>query len=226
MNAKQVLIGALGSALLLSPAVLDARPAQDQDQESVVDAARKAQEAKKTEPKPAKVFDNDNLGSIKGSISIVGQAPAPTPEEAKAAADKAKVVTPPGEKPAGQDEASWRQKFADANKKLTDDAHELDVDQRDYNLKQQQYYSDPNTAMKEQYSRDDLTGMKTKIDDLTAKVAQDKQDISDLEDALRKAGGDPGWATPPSAPVTDQAPTTTTQPPPANGQPASAAQSQ
>ena len=80
--------------------------------------------------------------------------------------------------------------------------HELDVDQRDYNLKQQQYYSDPNTAMKEQYNRQDLNDLKKVIDDKTAAVAQDKQDISDLQDELRKAGGDPGWAGPaPAAPA-------------------------
>jgi hypothetical protein len=62
-------------------------------------------------------------------------------------------------------------------------------------LKQQQYYSDPNTAMREQYDRHDLTDTKTKIDDKTAAVAKDKQAISDLEDALRQAGGEPGWAT-------------------------------
>ena len=84
-----------------------------------------------------------------------------------------------------------------ANKKLADDAHELDILQREYNLKQQQYYSDPNTAMKQDYTRQDLTDTKKAIDDKTAAVAQDKQDISDLEDALRKAGGEPGWATPP-----------------------------
>jgi hypothetical protein len=64
-------------------------------------------------------------------------------------------------------------------------------------LKQQQYYSDPNTAMREQYNRQDLTDTKTKIDEKTATVAQDKQAISDLEDALRQSGGEPGWATAP-----------------------------
>ncbi len=103
---------------------------------------------------------------------------------------------PLAEKPAVKDEAYWRKTFDDANKKMTDDAHELDILQREYNLKQQQYYSDPNTAMKEDYTRQDLNDTKAKIDDMTAKVAADKQSISDLEDELRKAGGEPGWETP------------------------------
>ena len=83
---------------------------------------------------------------------------------------------------------------------MSEDARELDILQREYNLKQQQYYSDPNTAMKQDYTRSDLTDTKTKIDDMTATVAAEKQAISDLEDELRKAGGDPGWETPPSQP--------------------------
>lgn len=193
MNAKPFLILTLGSTLLLAPALVKAR----QDQESVADAARKAQAEKQTAPKSKMVIDNDNLDTLKGTVSVVGQAPAPPEDETKAAADKGKVVAPAeAKKPAVKDEAYWRQAFADANKKLADDSHELDVDQRDYNLKEQQYYSDPNTAMKEQYSRQDLTDTKQKIDDLTAAVAADKQAVLDLEDALRQAGGDPGWANP------------------------------
>ncbi len=49
--------------------------------------------------------------------------------------------------------------------------------------------------MKEQYNRSDLTDTKKQIDDKTQLVAQDKQAIQDLQDQLREAGGDPGWAT-------------------------------
>jgi hypothetical protein len=193
MNTKQFLSLALGCTLLLTPALAFAR----QEQESVADAARKAQSGKKTSLKPKMVIDNDNLDTLTGTVNVVGQEPAPPADQAKTADDKTKVVMPAGEKkPPAKDEAYWRQQFADANKKAADDAHELDILQREYNLKEQQYYSDPNTAMKEQYDRHDLTDTKAKIDDKTAAVAQDKQAISDLEDALRQAGGDPGWASP------------------------------
>ena len=92
MNFKRVLPATLGCALLLSPALLAAR----QDQESVVDASRKAQAAKKTAPKSKMVIDNDNLDTLKGVISVVGQEPAPPvdPTKAAAAADKTKVTAP------------------------------------------------------------------------------------------------------------------------------------
>jgi hypothetical protein len=98
MRPKQVLFATLASALLLlSPALLAAR----QGQESVADAARKAQAEKKTPATPAKLITNDNLDTIKGRISVVGiepAAPATTPEDkskvtpATAAEDKSKAA--------------------------------------------------------------------------------------------------------------------------------------
>ncbi|MGD0907984.1 MAG: hypothetical protein ABSA96_10410 [Candidatus Acidiferrales bacterium] len=207
MNTKQFIVIALLSVLLFAPGALLAQ--QDQD---VAEAARKAQEAKKTAPKAKMTLDNDTLGSLKGSISVVGQQPeAPADKDkASASADKSKAAEP--EKGPVKDEAYWRQQFSDANRKLADDAHELDILQREYNLKQEQFYTDPMAALKQEYSRQDLNDTKQKIDDKTAAVAMDKQSISDLEDALRAAGGDPGWATPPSAPPPAEPPASTPAP--------------
>jgi len=202
MNPKRVLFATLVSALLFSPNLLTALRAQ----ESVAAAARKAQAQKKSSAKPVTVFTNDNIDTVKGTVNVVGETPAPPADKTTTAQDKTKTPptvdkskTAPADEKTGstKDEAYWRKAFADARKKLADDTHELDILQREYNLKQQQYYSDPNTAMREQYNRQDLTDTKTKIDEKTAAVAQDKQAISDLEDALRQAGGEPGWATAP-----------------------------
>ena len=201
MNTKQFILLALGGVILASPAYLAARQDQSQGQESVVDAARKARAEKKDAPKSKMVIDNDNLGTLTGTVNVVGEAPAPPADETKKSAEKT-----PKSGESVKDEAYWRQRFADANKKLADDQHELDIMQREYNLKQEQYYADPMAALKQEYSRQDLNDSKTKIDDMTAKVAQDKSDISSLEDELRQAGGDPGWASAPSQPAPAPAP--------------------
>jgi anion-transporting ArsA/GET3 family ATPase len=201
VNGKRILIAALVSAFLLSPTLLVARP----QQESVAEAARRAQASKKPAAKPAIVITNDDLDTLKGTVSVVGEIQAPLVDQPAATPDKAKtpVADDKNKAPAANDKPSpakdetyWKKAFADARKKLADDTHELDVLQREYNLKQQQYYSDPNTAMKEQFNRQDLTDTKTKIDDKTAAIAQDKQAISDLEDSLRQTGGEPGWSNP------------------------------
>ena len=197
MNPKRILPAILTGTLLFAPFLLDATtPVPRQEQESVADAARRARAEKKQSTKPPMVVTNDTLDTLKGTVSVVGQQPAPPADTTKTPADKTKAVTPPDDKnaPAAKDEAYWRKQFADAHRKLDDDAHELDILQREYNLKQQQYYSDPNVAMREQYTRGDLADTKAKIDAKSTAVEQDKQAISDLEDALRQAGGDAAWS--------------------------------
>jgi hypothetical protein len=197
MNTKRFIMLALGGMLLASPAYL---AAQDQSQgESVADAARKAQAEKKDASKPKMVIDNDSLDKITGTINVVGTEPPKADDQDKKPDDKDKTTT-------AKDEKYWRQKFADANKKLADDEHELDIMQREYNLKQQQYYADPMAELKQEYSRQDLNDSKAKIDAKTADVAADKAAISDLEDQLHQAGGDPGWASAPAQPPSESAP--------------------
>jgi hypothetical protein len=201
MNTNRLITLALGCVMLAAPAYLAAR--QDQDQMSVADAARKAQAEKKTAPKAKMTIDNDNLGTLTGTVNVVGQEPAPSDDQTKKAAADDKTAKPagPGDKEPVKDEAYWRDKFAAANKKLADDQHELDITQREFNLKQEQFYTDPNASLKQGYSRQDLNDSKTKIDEKKAAVELDKTDISNLEDQLRQAGGDPGWATPPAQPA-------------------------
>jgi hypothetical protein len=59
-------------------------------------------------------------------------------------------------------------------------------------------------ALKQEYSRQDINDSRTKIDELNARVEQDKTDLANLEDELRQAGGNPGWATPSSQPPAGQ----------------------
>jgi hypothetical protein len=188
--------------MLAAPAYLAAQ----QGQESVADAARKAQAEKKTAPKAKMTIDNDNLDTLKGTVNVVGQEPAPPDDQAKksAADEKTAKSGAPGEKAPAKDETYWRQKFADANKKLADDERELDILQRERNLNQEQFYTDPMASLKQEYSRSDLNDKKAKIDEKTALVEQDKADIANLEDELRQAGGDSSWATPPAQPAPAQ----------------------
>src|SRR5258708_36757299 len=79
MQSKRVLLTAVVSALLL-PAAMLVLPGHAQ--ESVADAARKAQAGKKPSAKPPAVLTNDNLDSLKGTISVVGEAPPPPDEQA------------------------------------------------------------------------------------------------------------------------------------------------
>jgi chromosome segregation ATPase len=130
---------------------------------------------------------------------VVGgeSAPASGTDKAEKTEDK-KTPADDSKKEGPKDEASWRAKFAAVRKTLADDTKELDILQREFNLKQEQFYQDPTAALKEQHSRDDLNKTQSEIDAQKQTVEKDKQALSDLEDELRRSGGDPGWANEPS----------------------------
>ena len=117
MSTKRLFMLALGGILVASPAYLAARQNQSQGQESVVDAARKARAERKDAPKSKLVIDEDNLGTLTGTVNVVGQEPPPPADATKNPAAEKKPKS--GE--TVKDETYWRQRFADANKKLADD---------------------------------------------------------------------------------------------------------
>ena len=163
--------------------------AQSQQKESLGEAARKARAQKKTPVKPVKVLTNDEL--------VPGAKPAGTAEAAPAVKQEQTEATPeaaaqPGG--AGGEEAAWRKRFADARAKLAQAEKELNILQREWEKAQVQYYPDPQKALKEQYNRKDINEHAAKVEAKKKEIAKMKQGISDLEDELRRAGGDPGWA--------------------------------
>lgn len=201
----------LASSLCLIPTQAEAAPAPQQAP-SVAEAARKAREQSRTRPQPAKVFTNEDVANLTGVVNVVGPPPAEpgaapaagaAPADATAApadatapaaaATPGAAAAPPAEV---RDEAYWRTQFAAARKKLADDTKELDILQREYNLKQQQFYMDPNVALREQNNRADLNRTLDQINTKKLDVERDQQAITALEDQLRQAGGNPGWSRP------------------------------
>lgn len=156
--------------------------------DSLAEAARKARAAEKNAPKATMVFTNDNLPTVSGGVSVVGQAPAAS--TAAASASSASAATSAG----SNDEAAWRQKFADARHKIDQDKKELTILQRELGELNVQYYPNPTQALKQSMSRSDINKKQAAIDAKQKQLAADEQALSDLEDQLHKAGGDPGWA--------------------------------
>jgi hypothetical protein len=162
-----------------------ATPSPASQGDSLAEAARRAREAKKDQPKPPKVFDNDNLPG--GTISTVGRAEAPKDEATDAPADKGK--------PGVDGEKIWRAKFAQLRAKLARDKEDLDVMQRELGqLNLQDYHNDPNKGMQQELTRADINKKTADIDAKRKQIDADQQAIDDAEDDLRKSGGDSGWA--------------------------------
>ena len=171
--------------------------AQDQSTgDPVADAARKAREEKKAAPKPKKVFTDDDV------------TPKPTEQPAPAVAatgsessEIASTSKPAGSKAAaGQKEEDpnseqvWRKRFAEQRRKISDAETELEVLQREASKADLQYYTDPQKAVQEQFTRDEINKKNAAIDAKRKDIADLKQQLSDMEDQLRASGGDIGWS--------------------------------
>lgn len=173
-------------ATLLGLAALSA-PAQDQSNGDVAAAARRSREQQKNAPKPAKVVTNDDFPS-----------PAPAPASDPKATTEGKVADQPSAELAAENdpksEAYWRKRFQKLHDKVAQSEKELDVLQRELDKNQVQYYSDPQKALMQQHDRSDINEGTAKIDAKKKEIESLKQQLGDLEDQLRKAGGDPGWA--------------------------------
>ena len=158
----------------------------------VADAARKAREQQKKEAKPKKVYTEDDLSRGRGGASDQSatstgqQAPQSTPENAQATAT--------GEANTTADEKKWRKRFGDLRDKITQSEKELDLLQRELDKAEVQYYPDPQKALMEQNDRKEVNQKTAKIEAKKKEIEQLKQRFSDLEDELRKTGGDPGWS--------------------------------
>lgn len=168
-------------------------PAPQTTGDPVADAARKARAVQKTTPKPKKVFTNDDIPS-----AVPAPPPAATdaskPADAKPHADatgSGKKELDPEDDP--KQEAYWRKRARNLRAKLSTSEQELDVLQRELSKDELQYYPDPQKALQQQYSRSDINEKHAKVDAKKAEVENLKQQVADLEDNVRKAGGDPGW---------------------------------
>ncbi len=170
---------------------------QQQTGDALADAARKAQEAKKTAPKPKKVYTEDDI-STRPATQPAANAPA-TGSEAPAASSPAGQGTEgqaatSGDTKAETPEQKWRKRFQAQRDKIAQAEKELEILQREHDKSLVQYYPDPQKALTQQYNRQDINKLDTQIAAKTKEIASLKQQLSDMEDELRKEVGDPGWA--------------------------------
>jgi len=167
-------------------------PSQPSTGDPVADAARKARAEQKTAPKPKKVFTNDDIPSAApASAPAATDATNKNPTQAKGDDKSDQKAPDPEDNPKTQ--AYWSKRASKLRAKLAAAEQELDVLQRELNKDDLQYYPDPQKALMQQYSRSDINEKTAKVAAKKAEIESLKQQVADLEDAVRKAGGDPGW---------------------------------
>src|SRR5712692_1038917 len=189
----------------LSAAAQQQGSSQQQTGDALADAARKARETKKDAPKPKKVYTDDD---VKKRAPGPGAAPASAPGDASGTAATATVHATGNAAKTGEatkteettktedpnSETAWRKRFQAQRDKIAKAEKELDILGRELEKAQVEYYPDPQKAMTQQNSRADINEKQAKIEAKKKELEQLRQGLDDLEDQLRKSGGDPGWA--------------------------------
>jgi len=181
----------LGAMLLAFPAGAQTT-SQDQGQSSLGDYARKVRKDPGAAKAKPKVFDNDNLPT-NDKLSVVGPAPAADatqkPADSKDAA--AKPAASADEEQAKKQAAwkAWQDKLTAQKDSIDLASRELDVLQREYQLRAAAMYADVGNRMRNatQWDKEEAD-YKQKLADKQKAVEDGKQKLEDMKEEARKAG--------------------------------------
>jgi hypothetical protein len=203
-------VGFLIAVILV--AVVGSRVASAQSQtQSLGDYARAVKKAKAqsaSEAKPSsKVYDNDNLPQTT-PISVVGNStpstasdgsnasddknPDGTPKQDAQSSDKKKEPElKPGQPSDERQKAldAWKDKLAGEQEKISKLSHELEIAQREYQIKIAEFYA--NTAERAQNPsafHDEDEKFKQEIADKQKLLDDEKAKLNEMQDDARKAG--------------------------------------
>jgi LAS superfamily LD-carboxypeptidase LdcB len=185
------------AAILIAAAASVANGQNSTDQpQSLGDYARTVRKEKK--PSSAKQFDNENL-PVDDKLSVVGGAAAsgdqqtapgaePTPNQS---ADAKPAATQPGESPEDRQKTydGWKDKIAAQKAKMDLAARELDVQQREYQLRAAAMYADAGNRLRNSGSWDkEDTDYKKKIEEKKKAADEAKEQLENMQEDARKAG--------------------------------------
>jgi len=206
MNIGLAFLFASSTFLLTSSAVAQT-PAQSQDQSSLADYARKVHKDTGAAKAKPKVFDNDNLPKD-DKLSVVGQ---PAPAEAKPGAAEGSSEKPAGSdtktasegkptaqsKPASEEDQAkkqaewktWQDKLNTQKDQISLASRELDVTQREYQLRAAAMYADVGNRLRNstQWDKEEAT-YKEQIAAKQKVLDDAKQKLEDMKEEAHKAG--------------------------------------
>ncbi len=163
---------------------------QQQQQDPLAEAARRARDQKKDQPKAAKVWDDDSIPTVTGTISVVGQA-APANAANAPTTDQGNAGTPGQANGAGApagSNAAANPELEMAKEQLQSLQKDLDILQRKFTLDQQMFLSKP----EHDADREAAASLKGEQDMIATKqqeVADAQKKVDDLQAKQNASGG-------------------------------------
>jgi uncharacterized protein YukE len=149
-------------------------------------------ERAKRKQKPAPVYTNDSLraGPVPGMESI---RPA---EPAKAEAPSEPATTPSPAPAEEYGEKYFRSEAEAIRSRLELHQRQLAVLEQQWGLTSNEYYPDPQKTLQQESTptfHGNVNKLRAKIEETKQQIANDQKAMTDLQDELRRKGGDPGW---------------------------------
>lgn len=145
-------------------------------------------ERAKEQQKPVATYTNDNLPSRESlgiaAVDLAGQVKAKAP-----ATDKNIAAAEDGEK-------YFRSKAEKLHSQMKFDERQLNALRQQLGLAQTQYYPDPQKTLEQESTpsfQTDIAKLRAKVASTEKALADDQKAMDDLQQELRRAGGDPGW---------------------------------
>ena len=183
-------LGRVSQMLVLVAALLLAATASAQ---SLGELARRARVKKARQPKATRVYTNDTLpgGGRMSTAAVTTETKAKPGEKAKV--DKT-AEPAEGKKSRAKLEKEYSEMAGKLREAIALEERKLEVLQREFNMANVQFYSDPNAALREQTARAELTARQQELEQQKAAIAAARKAIADLEEELRRKGLPPGWA--------------------------------
>lgn len=155
---------------------------QDQSGQSLADIARKLKAQQGQSSTAGKTYTNDDVAGAREAGGVTVETSGSESSSVKSDSSGAH-----GEK-------YFRGAYSKLMGKKEIEERELEVLQKKLNQNNVQYYNgDPQAALKQQYSRGDITKNQEAIDNKKKEIADVDQQLSDLQDELRRDSGDPSW---------------------------------
>jgi hypothetical protein len=191
------------AAVILAGMMASFANAQDStaQEQPLGDYARAVRKDKK--PATTKQFDNDNLPA-QDKLSIVGNAGAATGDPSQTASNGTSDAAPsdkkaddkpssvqPGESKDDRQKVydEWKDRLTAQKEKIDLLARELDVEQREYQLRAAAMYADAGNRMRNSSAWDkEDADYKQKIDQKKKALDDAKKDMDDMQEDARKAG--------------------------------------
>jgi predicted RNase H-like nuclease (RuvC/YqgF family) len=171
---------------------------------SVAEAARRNREQAQAEKTPPRLYTNADIEALGGTIGTPDNGPVErqveTERSQQVESERSQQVE--GERSqleariAGRDaeEKFWRKRFADLRRDIEDTEKEINILQRELGVASVQYYPQPVVALREQYNREEINGKIGMITEKRLELSILREQLSSLEDQLRRSGGPPSWS--------------------------------